>query len=30
MSSGNLIVPCGQPEGHDEATNRFSQFCENT
>jgi hypothetical protein len=28
-SSGNRVVPCGQTDRHDEANNRFSQFCEN-
>jgi hypothetical protein len=31
-SSGSQVVPCGQTDGqrdgHDEADNRFSQFCE--
>ena len=22
------VVPCGRTEGHDEASSRFSQFCE--
>jgi len=26
--NGNQFVPCGQTEGHYEATSRFSQFCE--
>jgi len=27
-SSGNQVVPCGGTDEHDEANNRFSQFCE--
>jgi hypothetical protein len=27
-SSGSRVVPCGQTDGHDEATSRFSRFCE--
>ena len=26
--SGSRVVPCGQTDRHDEANNRFSQFCE--
>ena len=28
--SGSRVVPCGQTDRHDEANNRFSQFCERT
>jgi hypothetical protein len=24
------VVPSGQPDGHDEANSRFSQFCEHS
>jgi hypothetical protein len=27
-SSGGRVVPCGPTVGHDEANNRFAQFCE--
>jgi hypothetical protein len=27
-SRGNRDVPCGRTDRHDEANNRFSQFCE--
>ena len=27
-SSGSRVVPCGRTDNHDEATSRFSQFCE--
>jgi len=27
-SNGSRVVPCGRTDRHDEANNRFSQFCE--
>ena len=27
-SSGSRVVPCGQTDGHDEASSRFPQFSE--
>jgi len=29
LSSGSLVVPCGQTDRHHEAHSRSSQFCEN-
>jgi hypothetical protein len=27
-SNDSRVVPCGRTDGHDEANNRISQFCE--